>query len=40
MAREAKTLRESIVLGIFFMMLVTTYASLSHIVTYITEHSE
>lgn len=40
MEGRAKTLRASIVLGLFFLMLATTYASFSHIVNYITEHSD
>lgn len=37
---RAKTLKASIVLGVFFMSLVTTYASFSNIVSYISEHSD
>jgi hypothetical protein len=40
MENTVKTMRETVVLGVFFLMLVTTYASFSHIVTYIAEHSE
>jgi hypothetical protein len=32
------TQKQSIILGIFFLLLVTTYSSFSHIATYITEH--
>jgi hypothetical protein len=36
---KAKAMKGTIVLGVFFLMLATTYASFSHIVNYITEHS-
>ena len=32
-------MKGTLVLGVFFLMVVTTYASFSHIVSYITEHS-
>lgn len=40
MRGEKKTLRETVVLGAFFLMLVTTYSSFSHIVSYIAEKSD
>jgi MFS family permease len=40
MEGRTKTLRATMVLGTFFLMLATTYASFSHIVSYITEHSD
>lgn len=33
-----QTQKQSIILGIFFLLLVTTYSSFSHIATYISEH--
>lgn len=35
-----KALKETIILGIFFLILVTTYSSFSFIVTYMYEHKE
>jgi hypothetical protein len=38
MKLEANTLKQTIVLGTFFLLLVTTYISFSNIITFIFEH--
>lgn len=39
MQPEGATTRQTVVLGVFFLLLVTTYSSFSQIVTFITQHS-
>ena len=39
MSLEPNTLKQTIILGVFFLLLVTTYISFSNIITFIFEHN-
>ena len=40
MKYEPNTLKQTVFVGIFFLLLVTTYISFSNIITFIFEHDE
>jgi hypothetical protein len=39
MSYEPNTLKQTILVGVFFLLLVTTYISFSNIITFIFEHN-